>query len=435
MAVFASLRLLFWPVLRMFEAMAESQLVSEAEPVFEHDARQVIARLKRALVAVVDSVPMKPERAANLASALGIDTKLAWKIGRVISDADPFTAALYVPGPAGLKIFLRAARRRNVSKGLIASAEAAFGRFSALVHTHAGSRKAFDMMLAAHAQQDRLRADLEHRRQMFEGSSYVWGVQARVKLRLDVVAPAADPMMYDVATIRGFVDLRRLRPDVPWRISRGYSADEAGETHVDQARTPLAATAPGGMNGLPLLEDFCSKPLPKCRRVEAPQGVIEYELVEGAVGNTGIITCVIGELIRGVEPRYRTEQYRDFSQGIHLRTPSELLVFDVLIHREVLGRPIEPRLVAYSDLFSDRIAPRYRTCDALPVNERVEHLGTGLDAVDLVENPRYAELVQFTLDRAGWDAEEFDVFRVRMAYPPIPATLMITHELPDRPDE
>ena len=403
--------------------------------LFEDHASQVIARLRHSVAAVVDSLPANRERAADLAYAFGVDMKLAWRIGRVIGDTDLFSAARYIPGAAGFQIFLRAARRRDVSKGVIAAAEAAFGSFSELVHTHAGSRKAFDMMLAGHAQEGRTRADLEQRRQMFEGSSYVWGTQARTKLRLDILAPSADSMMFDFATVRGFIDLRRLRPNVPWRISQGYSADDAGGAHVEFVREPLAQLGhnPSVIDGLPLMAQFCSKPLPECRRVDAPHGVIEYELVEGAVGNTGILTCITGELIRGFEPRYRTKGYHDIAQMFGMRTPSELVIFDVMIHRDLFGRRIEPGLCVYSDLFSDRIAPRYRDCDLLPVQEQVEYLGMGPDVLETANAPRYVEMARFTLERCGWDGTQFDVYRVQMKYPPIPATMIIKHDLPERP--
>jgi hypothetical protein len=65
------------------------------------------------------------------------------------------------------------------------------------------------------------RAELSYRQAAFEALSYVWGVHARVALRIDVLAPSADPAMWDIATIRAFVDLRRVRPNVSWRIAHG----------------------------------------------------------------------------------------------------------------------------------------------------------------------------------------------------------------------
>ena len=47
--------------------------------------------------------------------------------------------------------------------------------------------------------------------------------------------------------------------------------------------------------------------------------------------------------------------------------------------------------------------------------------------------PRYPELVRYALDRAGFDAEKFDVYRCRVEYPVMPSTVALTWELPKRP--
>lgn len=402
---------------------------------FEEQVAVVIERLRRSLAAVVSTLPGSSERGENLAAALGIDTKLAWRIGHVLDRADVFNAARFIPGAQGLNIVLRAAQKRGASKGLIASAKSAFGSFSDLVQTHAGSRRAFDMMLAAHVREEKARGDEEHRRQMFEGGSYVWGVQTRVLQRLDILAPSKNPGMYDLASIRGFVDLRRFRSDVPWRIGRGFSVDDADNARVEFRREPLDERQDGNaaLDGLPLLRDFCSKPLPACRRVELPNGASEYELVEGAVGNTGLITCVTGELIRSFEPRYRTQGFHDLALVLHMRTPSEIAVYDLLIHRDIFGRRIEPQLLMYGDLFSERIAPRYREADRLPMEEQIEYLGNGADGLALADVPQLPELARFVLDRCGFDGPQFDAYRVRIKYPPIPATIVIKHDLPEAP--
>lgn len=394
--------------------------------LFEEQTAEVIRRLRKSVATLIDSLPLDGHRPIDLSDAAGIDMKLAWRIVRLRGENDVFSAARYVPGAAGMKIFLRAARRAGASKDMVAAADDAFERFAKLVETHAGSRKAFDMMLGGYARDDRARADLEHRRSMFEGGSYVWGVQARIMHRLDVLAPSDDPAYYDMATVRGFVDLRRLRANVPWRIGAGYSIDDTGAAHANFTREPLSLPhdAAAG-NGVPLMPEFCSEPLPRCRRVEAPHGVSEYELVEGAVGNTGLLTCVTGELIRRFEPRPPTDLYNEINQLIHMRTPSELVVFDVLVHKDFFDRPAQPQLLAYSDLFASRIAPQYRACDELPINEAVEPLGRGTSALDDDRIPNYARLIDHVIQRCGWDADDFDACRVQMRYPPTPASLII----------
>jgi hypothetical protein len=401
---------------------------------FADDATDVMDSLRQALADTVESLQPAHGLATELAAALRIDTKLAWKINRIVAAGDPFSAARYVPGPAGFRSFLRAAKRHGATRDGVARAQAAFERFAQLVRLHAGSRRAFDVLVAGHTEEDQARAKLEQRRAMFEGGSFVWGVQARVAFRADILAPSEDEAMFDFATIRGFVDLRRLRPNVAWRIGRTYSADRSGQVHTQFVRERIEPAPPSHESdeALPLMASFCSTPTPECRRVESDTGV-EYELVEGAVGNLGSLTCVLGEIVRRTEPRRRTAEYPDFTQMFRLRTPAELAMFDVLIHRELFGRRITPEFIAYSDLFADRVIPRYRACDRLVVEEEIAFLGTGAACAATPTVERYDTMIRAAIERGGWNEAEFDVFRVRLRYPPIPSTLVVTHELP-QPD-
>lgn len=411
------------------------QQTTESSQLFEDHSVQIITRLKQAILAVISAIPeIHSHRPVDLAAGLNIDTKLAWKIAKLIEGSDPFAAADYIPGTAGFQIFLRAAMRRNIPKALLASVRSAFNSFNELVSTHAGNRRAFDMMLAGHSRDNRTKADIEHRRQMFEGASYTWGVQARVVLRLDILAPAADPLRFDQIAIRGFVDLRRLRPRVPWRISRSFSSDDDGVANLAFTREPLENLLTNGDPGAaPLLPDFCSQPLPACRRVDGPRGVVEFELAEGAVGNTGVLTCVTGEFLRQVEPRYRTQAYHDMSQRLRVRTPCEVVCFDVLMHRDLFGSKPQPTLRVFSDLFAEQMGALYRECDVLPVREKLEHLGTGLDRLANYDYARSQDLAALAMNRAGWDPREFIAFRARMEFPPIPTSMVIAHALPKQP--
>jgi hypothetical protein len=68
--------------------------------------------------------------------------------------------------------------------------------------------------------------------------------------------------------------------------------------------------------------------------------------------------------------------------------------------------------------------------DRLPVAERLQHLGRGVERVRTAEIPRYAEILGAAFEKTGWDPDDFDVYRVRMRYPPIPVSVMVRHEMP-----
>jgi hypothetical protein len=402
---------------------------------FVAEAHTLIHRLRSALAQVVESLPgRRITRPAELGHALDLDSRLAWKISKVINGTDPFDAARYVPGKGGIREFLRAAKRKDVADLALEQAQLAYEDFCALIHRHAGDRKSFDMMVAGHVKKDRSRAELEHRKGAFQHLSYLWGVQARTQIHTYLLQPSEEPGYFDAATLRGFIDLRRIRPNIPWRIMRTFTVDDAGEMHTSFVRQPLeppvSADQPDA--DLPLLLEFCSKPLPQCRRVSGPAGQVEYQLAEGGVGNTELLTIVMGEVIRAAEPCYRDARHRELVLLARLRTPCEILIFDLFVHRRLFGT-IEPRLEVNSDLFSGEFGAQPQACDRLPTIETVEHLGMGISGVRTSEIPRYPEMISHVFRRLGWDAEQFEVHRVRMQYPLTPTTVRLVHELPTRP--
>lgn len=393
-------------------------------------AEAIIRRLRNALAAVVSGVPGFTFRRPNdLAAELGLDPKLAWNVGRCVETPDLFASVRFLPGPTGMRAFLRAAQRHAAPAEAIAETRAAFAAFRDLVRTHAGSRKYFNMLAAGLAATDRLRADIEHRRLMFEGNTYVWGVQARTLFRVNIVRPSADGDTYDLVAVRGFIDFCRMRPNVAWRLGQSFSVDSTHRVHHDARRVPLDPTSAGLV---PLLPAFCSQPIPVFRPVVGAHGDIEFEFVESSVGRRARITCVTGELLRSVEPRYRTNLYDDFCNAFSVRTPAEALVFDLLLHRDLFPDAAPLRAELYGDLFGGGPTLRYEPTARLPLHDPLVLLGAGPDAAHTTDIPRYPDLLRYALARAGWSGDEFDVYRLRIQYPPLPTTVMLRRPLPER---
>ncbi len=409
-----------------------SRVASQRETIdFAAEAESVVCRLRDSMADVIARVPGLTYRRPNdLAADLGLATKLAWKIGRCLDVADPFASAQFVPGPTGMRAFLRAAQRRGVPKPALDVVRQAYEDFRKLVRTHGGTRKSFDMLAAGLAGTDQMRADLEHRRLAFEGNSYIWGVRARTTFRANIVHPSTDPENWDLATVRGAIDFRRMRPKVAWRIPRPTSIDSRHSIHSNMPRAALDRRA---ADGVPLLIDFCSQPVPQFRTVIGLGGDVEFEFVESPVGNMGRMTCVTGELLRRIEPRYRTELYPDLCVIYPVRTPAEVLIFDLLIHESLFGDGEPPTPELYSDLFGGGPGVRYQPADRLPLHDPLVYLGNGPDVARTPDIPRYPEMLRYALEQTGWNGREFKLYRLRMQYPTMPTTLMLRKPLPQRP--
>ena len=411
---------------------------SNATRPFERHAKQVLQRVRGAFAEIIDALPGHITRPHELSKSLKIDMKLAWKIVKLAHGSDPFVAAQHIPGATAIELFLKAAARQQVPSSQIQSVEAAVGEFERLIETHAGDRATLEMMLLSYAREGRGQAELAQRKAAFAANSYIWGVQAVTQLKVDFLHPAAEKGRLDIATLRGFVGLRRIRPNVPWIIARARVVDDDGEMRTPSARQPLDPVEddPSGSVGAPLLREFCSKPLPRFRRVAGPHGFLEDELIEGEVGNTGAITSITGDVAHNAASYYRAEHNRWAALALLVRTPCEALLFDLFVHEDLFG-PIEPELRVYSELAGGTPIPPIegRERDRLETWESVEYLGKGPGVVHTPHVPRHTEMIRYALDKLGWDGERFDVYRVCILYPIIPASVLMMHELPEAPVE
>jgi hypothetical protein len=413
-----------------------TKLARAGQPLtpFVDDARRAVHQLRGALHDVISRLSSdRIVRASQLANALDLDSRLAWKISKVIGLQDPFAASQFVPGRAGIRIFTRAASRHKVPEDVVKSVDTAFENFRQVLKSHAGDRRTFNAMLAGHVTGTEARANLEHRKGAFQHLSYIWGVQARTHLTSFIVRPSEERQgYYDSVTFHGFVNLRWIRPNVSWRLRRLCTIDDFGRVSTKFRRQPLSPSPEVEATGVPFLREFCSETLPKLRRPDEPNADASYQLVEGSVGNTGQLTCLLGEISRAVEPYTRGANYTRLVFATNPRTPAETLIFDLIAHREMLGR-LSPTAHLFGDLFDRGFNDPPVEADRLPLAEQVEYLGAGADAVNAPEVPRYPEMARLAFDRTGWPEKEFDVYRLRVPYPPIPTTVWIAQALPETP--
>jgi len=381
--------------------------------------------LGRCAAAVMGGEDWRP---ADLARRTGLDTKLAWKVHRIVSSGEAIACGPYVPGRRGLAIMAASLAEAGAARGDVAALDEAAEAFLSLVRRHGGSRRAFDALLAEHGESGAERSDTEQRRLAYEGSSYIWGVRAATNVATFIVAPNEDPEMLDIALIRAVYDLQRVRRKVSWRLARMYVQPPRKGARTAERREAIDPRRRGTpvTQELPLIDEFCTSPMPEYERIESAQGMVEYQLAEAPVGTRGSVTCVMGEVVRACQARY-SEDETPLRIRFGLRTPAELGVVDLLMHQELFHRAA-PRVKLMSDLFAGEAHSPYQAADELPTPERLEMLGTDVRRAGLREAPEYVALLGRSLGWLGWDREAFDIYRFRMAYPPIPTTLMYIYD-------
>lgn len=396
---------------------------------FAEETEQTLRKLRGAVVETLGSLGLNNARPQDIARQLGLDKSLAWKIARIAQANDPYAMYQHIPGPTGIDIFLQTAERRGAPPDVLQEVRSSVVNLDQLVHVHAGDRATFELMLSAYSKDGQRDAVIEHRKLLFKGASSVWGVQAFAEFLSYVVQPVEPGSdRCDIACVKGFIDLRRLRPDVPWRLCRSRcSSDDGINTAKMNTRVPIDEKYIG-KSSPPLLEQFCSSPLPTLRRSELGDGYVQDELVEGPIGNTGAVTCITGELLKNVISTKQVDQSERGHWTCSIESPVEWLIFDLIVHESLIPL-MPPSVTIYSKLGSGPEVPEPGARRIkLPAFEQMEDLGQPAVG-QITQVPLHREMLTHTFEKLGWNARKFRGYRASIAYPVIASTVVLEHKL------
>ena len=400
-------------------------------PHFEAHVSHALARVRAAFADLLSSVNADPTRPQDLARDFRLNKNLTWKISRIIKERDPASVAPYIPGKAGLTIFLDSLKKAGAPSQRILEVREAIGEFDKMKVLHAGSRATLETMLGNLATGDDAQQQLEALRKLsFRGNSANWGVSARLQICANFIAPCDDPDFVDLAWISGLVDFRRLRRDATWAISSTRKVNDKGEL-IPLGDIESIDPRFDAETSAPLMGDYCSDPVPNLRLEVGADGLMRYILVGGPIGDTAMTTCIMGILGRGFVRRTRIPGDTLGEHSARLYTPAECLIHDLFVHRD-LTNALSPTMHLYSQLPIDMSYPTERRDQGLlPLWEKVESLGAEPPTVLTPEFPKYRAMVQSVFDRAGWNPKEFHGFRFTMRYPPMPTVAVYRYPLAD----
>jgi hypothetical protein len=393
----------------------------------EH-CQEAVQGLRGAILRVCHSLGINATVPREVVDRLQVDKNIAWKISHIVSSAELPEAVAHIPGPSGLRILLKAAESAGASVDAVEQLRGAVDEFQRMVELHTGDRATLDLVLANLGKNgsDRLERS---RRRAFEGNSGVWGVQARVRTTTHFIAPNADnPEMLDLAMIGGLVDFMRLRPNLTWPLFHDRAYHDDG-SRIEAQTIPIE---PGGNPDVPLLiEEFCSGLLPEIKPICDERGVV-YTLGEGPIGRQGIFSCFYGRIDRGVVSRYCTSLDQKGELTSVISVPVEYLLSDVIVHRDLV-EVFNPEVVNYGRLNSHvdgHITPMVPSL--IPVHETVSSIGSGPPVCATPLVARYEGMIDRAFVGAGWSPRDFEGFRLVMKYPPLPSTVVLRFQLPQR---
>lgn len=392
---------------------------------FPVELERSMHELRGALIGCISSIGGDARKPQQLARQLKLDKTLAWKIARVVNADVADEAFQYLPGDAGMELFLDAIEAAGSDRSTLSRAREVVDRFRQSVHHHVGDRPTLEIVLDALPSQKKDRLT-QSRKLAFRGNSGIWGVQSKVRLQSVFVWPSAtDAEKLDAAVVVGWLDFRRIRQDARWVLFRhSLYSKNAGRMAVQVE--PLDEET-SSSDPLRLLRKFCTGTLPSVTAREENEQT-SYHLGESEVGNAGAFSVLMGSIYRSMGNRYASGSEESASFAAQISAPVENMVFDLFVHRDLrLGS--DPKVSLFGAL-----APggRFADSDRIPLNEPLRPLvSCGKSLV--VETPlfgRYREVVELVTRRSGTSSDEFSGWRYSLEYPPFPSTAMVSFQLP-----
>lgn len=387
---------------------------------FPADVEVGLTELRKSVATIIESICGTGSRAKDVADGLKINSKLGWQFWNV-AYGSAAEALRCLPNDPGFETLKTAAARHGLPGSILEDLESARGRMVGAFAAHAEDREMLQMLVEARAEEPSLDSTTKWRRSAFLGNCFTFGVRAKCLLATAVLYPH-ESGRFSMVRLHGLVDLVRMRTGVRWPLAT-LVVEKESEAETFH-REPLAP-ADWDPKTAPLLSEFCSQPIPGVVRRMDGNRIVD-ELAPGMIGLTGKSTVFFGEIIRDVGPvkAGRAGEIAHFGSGV--RTPAQLLVSDHIVHRDLFPS-VDRQLRVYSELATNHARD---DADLLQVPERLEHLGRGLARVPTADVPRYAELLTHVFERIGQNPADFEVFRVKMPYPPIPISVMVQHPLP-----
>jgi hypothetical protein len=318
-------------------------------------------------------------------------------------------AALHrLPGTAALRQVLRAVEGHGADAGLLREAESALRAFDEFVERAFDDRAGMEAVLATTIPRARRNQEAVAKQTMYRGAVGLKGVTSDVIQVAFIAYPSAgDERACDLAIVNGFVGLRRVRP-------RATAQFLGLALNADQERSVLDNGEKGRPG--PLLQEFCSSESSRLV-AERDGGRQYYTLPELGVGSRSGINYFMGEHLPACHRRYREEPTRPWFHA-SVDHPTKLLVFDVLIHKEMWPGS-DPELAIYDTITYGIANPNdcKRDKDRLDLVESVETLGVGIDRFICGDIPNYTSILEATFKRVGQNAGLFRGYRCRIPYP------------------
>ena len=358
---------------------------------------------------VLKAIPGGPHRPQLLARRLGLNAVLTSRLLKAAHQSDPIAVAHAMPGPEPLRRLLSAAEKQKVDRKLLKDAGAAVDRFQQLIDAEAGDRSALDAIISGWLPDARDTVELNAKQAVYRGISHLLGTACDSAHYAFIVFPnLAGSARADEVRIMNTRGLRRIRP--------GFVVNY-DTVHTSDSLLTIRGEPADGLHSL-LLEQFCSSPLPQLQVTR--QGSVAHCILAGQdVGLRSAVDLVHATYLpkKPQTALNAGDSSRKAAMAIGIDTPTKVIVFDVLVHKDIFPRQ-QPELNIYrtAGVFGSEPGNR-REIDRLDLRESILPLGHGLARFRSADALTHQDTIQFACEQRGWNANELRGYRCRIEYP------------------
>lgn len=383
--------------------------------------------LRDALREVIADVPARKTRPQEFARTLKIHRNVTGRLLKAVEHSDPLAALCEMPRAEGLRTILKAAKA-CVHKETVERASRAVGDLERLLDHEIGGWGVLPSVASEWLPDARKRFEMTHKQAAYKSMANLRGCCADAEFCAFVGYPDKTGERVDATLIAGTMGLRRVRPSAEICFTNiGASAD--GTHPITIEGVSLADPS----KEYPLLEQFCTSPLPEFSVVRSEDRA-HYMLRGNNVGPGSAVDLVTACTMPGRHPRYQTNPPRRIAAFGDPTVPCKSLILDMLLHEDVWP-DASPELIMYNTTRYEVANPNssadfvYR----LNVTETIEFLGTGVARFRVAEVGQYVEMVRHVCDKLGWDPERLRGYRCHIRYPIVGASACAVFDPPSRP--
>lgn len=377
-------------------------------------------RLAAELAVLLDAVPRSAASALSLSRDLKIDRNLCHRVCAALEEREtPLDMLMRFPGPEALSMFVEAAAKRSRMPEHKRSAAAAVEQFRRLILELAGSHSRLLNRLKLTRQARALSAErgvllthiTEAQQALFDNARSIMGAWCEALTAIHVMSPSTTPHRMNYVASGGYRGLHAEAaafPITPTMASRIIEADGVDrDTSIVQRDEPTDSTAPPGF-----LASLSTSPTPPMQLRSVPGG--SAYIIEPGIGGQEGVNLYFRSRSDGLDPRRPGSDLLQIFLR-HIRTPTRLLVLDVLIHRELSVANIS--VAAVHTNLSSKPDPVHGWVDRLPADLQLQTYCPGTDPVAIAALPDQEALVRNAIENTAHSPDEFVGHRCVAPYP------------------